>query len=253
MSAPAAEPQAIASRATRPPPAWALPFAWTGALLFALSLTYFAYAYAVRFGRAAEGDSVVRPILINAVLFTLFAVHHSVFARSGAKAWLRRRVHAAIERSVYVWAASLLFIAVCWGWQLVPGVAYTVPPPWSLTGYAVQGAGLLLTVKGSKVLDVLDLSGVRSVLEPPPSAARHVPLITTGVYGLVRHPIYLGWALLVFGAPHMTATRLVFAVISTLYLVVAIPWEERGLVREFGAPYEAYRRQVRWRMLPRLY
>jgi protein-S-isoprenylcysteine O-methyltransferase Ste14 len=101
---------------------------------------------------------------------------------------------------------------------------------------------------------VLDLAGVRPILEArSASAPRHVPLVTTGVFGLVRHPIYLGWALIVFGTPHMTATRLTFAIISTLYLAIAIPWEERGLVGEFGAQYDAYRRQVRWRMIPFVY
>jgi protein-S-isoprenylcysteine O-methyltransferase Ste14 len=74
-----------------------------------------------------------------------------------------------------------------------------------------------------------------------------------GLYGLVRHPLYLGWALMVFGAPDMTATRALFAVVSTGYLALAIPWEERGLLLTFGAGYAAYQRQVRWRMLPWIY
>jgi methanethiol S-methyltransferase len=81
----------------------------------------------------------------------------------------------------------------------------------------------------------------------------HPRLVTSGVYAVVRHPLYFGWALLVFGAPHMTMTRAVFAVVSTLYLAVAIPWEERSLTTTFGADYEAYARRVRWRMVPFLY
>ena len=51
----------------------------------------------------------------------------------------------------------------------------------------------------------------------------------------------------------MTATRASFAVISTAYLALAIPWEERGLIETFGADYQAYRTKVRWRMLPGVY
>jgi protein-S-isoprenylcysteine O-methyltransferase Ste14 len=75
-------------------------------------------------------------------------------------------------------------------------------------------------------------------------------LTVGGPYTWVRHPIYLGWVLLVFGAPAMTTGRLCFATVSTLYLIVAIPLEERSLTGEFGAAYARYRRQVRWRLIP---
>ncbi len=74
-----------------------------------------------------------------------------------------------------------------------------------------------------------------------------------GPYGWVRHPIYLGWMLMVFGTPAMTATRLAFAVISSAYLVIAIWWEERSLVEVFGERYRRYQRDVRWRMIPFVY
>ncbi len=51
----------------------------------------------------------------------------------------------------------------------------------------------------------------------------------------------------------MTATRAAFAVISTAYLMIAIPWEERGLVETFGPKYEEYRRSVKTRMIPWVY
>jgi protein-S-isoprenylcysteine O-methyltransferase Ste14 len=75
-------------------------------------------------------------------------------------------------------------------------------------------------------------------------------LTIRGPYRWVRHPIYLGWVLVVFGAPAMTTGRLLFAAVSTIYLVVAIPLEERSLAVEFGTAYSAYQRQVRWRLIP---
>ena len=101
---------------------------------------------------------------------------------------------------------------------------------------------------------MLDLAGVRAtLLARSGEAARHVPLQTGGLFGLVRHPIYLGWVLFVFGAPRMTLTRFVFACVSTAYLAAAIPLEERGLIGAFGDEYTRYRRRVRWRMLPFVY
>jgi protein-S-isoprenylcysteine O-methyltransferase Ste14 len=71
-----------------------------------------------------------------------------------------------------------------------------------------------------------------------------------GPFRVVRHPIYLGWMLMVLLTPLMTANRLLFAVVSSAYLILAIPWEEKSLVEGHGDPYREYQRTVRWRVLP---
>lgn len=224
--------------------------AWTGGLLFVASLAYFLYAYLVIFGRPAEPGPALLPAAIDILLFSGFALHHSAFARTSFRAWVRRVASPRLERSIYVWISSVLLFAVCWLWRPVPGELYRLSGAWWWLGLAVQAAGIAITLVGSRALDPLELAGLRSFY---PSRAGDVRLITSGLYGIVRHPLYFGWALLVFGTPHMTMTRFVFAVVSTAYLMVAIPWEERGLVATFGEEYERYRRKVRWRMLPLLY
>jgi protein-S-isoprenylcysteine O-methyltransferase Ste14 len=79
------------------------------------------------------------------------------------------------------------------------------------------------------------------------------PFVAHGAYGLVRHPIYLGWFLMVWPTPLMTGGRLTFAAISSFYLLIAIPWEERSLEQQHGEAYLRYARQVRWRVIPGLY
>ena len=232
-----------------------LSFAWLAALAFAGSLGYFAYMYSVPFGADGGGARGAMALLsaealVNYALFTGFALHHSLFARPALKRMVERVVPASLERSVYVMVASALFIAVCAWWQAVPGTAWTLPGPARAAGYAAQAAGVVITLLGARALDALELAGVRQAgRRPLPSR----PLKVDGVYGLVRHPLYFAWVLLVFGAPDMTMTRLSFALVSTLYLMVAIPFEERGLVETFGAGYASYRGKVRWRMLPGLY
>lgn len=220
--------------------------------MFAASLGFFLYSYLVRFGRPAERPGVVVPIAINAALFTFFALHHSLFARPFVKRWLFGGL-TLMERPAYVWVASLLFIAVCAAWRPVPGELYHVTSPLALAAYAVHAAGIVLTARGSARLDVLDLAGVRAVSRSAAAAEAHVPLQTRGVYGFVRHPVYFAWVLMVAGTPHMTMTRFTFAVISTLYLAIAIPFEERGLIDVFGQEYRDYQKRVRWRMIPGLY
>jgi protein-S-isoprenylcysteine O-methyltransferase Ste14 len=231
-----------------------LVIAWSGAAMFTGSLTWFLYSYVVRFGAPSPGAALIAPVTQNVLMFSVFALHHSLLARARAKRWVQRVVSPELERSVYTWAASLLFIAVCGWWRPVPGTLYRVHGSWALIGYAVQALGIIVTARGSAAIDVLDLAGVRPVLLARSGRGRdHVALETRGIYRIVRHPIYFGWALFVFGAPDMTATRFVFAVVSTTYLVVAIPWEERDLIESFGASYEDYRRYVRWRIFPGIY
>ena len=236
------------------PPALSSAFAWVGAALFAASLLFFLYAYLVVFGEPAGSGDWGRPVCVNTLLFSVFALHHSVLARPPVRQMVRRLVPPSLERSLYTWAASLLFLAVCWLWRPVPGVVYRLEGAWWWLGAASQAAGMLIAYFGSTALDALDLAGVRQVRDARSGAVpAHVPLQTTGVYRLVRHPIYLGWILLVFGAPTMTATRLVFAIVSGAYLAIAVPFEERGLIDVFGEHYRAYQREVRWRMLPGVY
>jgi methanethiol S-methyltransferase len=227
--------------------------AWTGGLLFVVSLGYFLYCYFVVFGRPAHAGSVVAPALIDTALFTAFALHHSLFARTPLKSWVGRTTSPLLERSLYTWIASALFIGVCASWQPVPGELYNLHGPARWAGFAAQAAGVVLTFLGARALDVLDLAGVRTVLVSRGAQRPRARLVTSGAFRLVRHPLYLGWALVVFGAPQMTATRFIFAVVSTAYLVLAIPWEERSLTDTFGPAYDEYRTRVRWRMVPGVY
>jgi protein-S-isoprenylcysteine O-methyltransferase Ste14 len=234
----------------------ALVAAWIGAGLFAWSLAWFVYCYLVRYGQPASSDAILPPLLVNVFLFSAFALHHSVLARSGIKRTISRVVPCGLERSLYTWTASLLFLGVCTWWRPVPGVLYQLDGGWRAGAWAIQVLGVLITLRASSVLDILDLAGVRDVQrsDGDPPVDRATPHLTTrGLYGIVRHPLYFAWALFVFASPTMTGTRAAFAVISTAYLLVAIPWEERGLIDTFGPEYELYRRQVPSRMIPFLY
>jgi len=241
-------------RALSTPTSAALAIVWTGLLAFGASLVFFVYSFVVRCSEAPAPGSAAVPALVNVVLFSIFALHHTLFARTPLKAWVRRTVPPYLERSLYTWVASVLFLLVCWWWQPVPGVLYRLPPPLSWIGVGAQAAGGLLMLLSSGAIDMLDLAGVRPVLSAQSGIhPGHVPLETSGFYGFVRHPVYFGWTLFVFDAPDMTATRAVFAVVSCAYLALAVPFEERSLIDTFGTDYEEYRTKVRWRMVPGLY
>lgn len=222
-------------------------FVWLGALLFVASLVSFLIVYELRLGEpAAAGDGSAAPaVLFNVALFTVFALHHSVMARSGAKAWITRIVPQDLERSAYVWIASLLFLAVCWLWKPLPGMMWDAEGAWVWLLLLVQGVGVWLTIRAAGMISVFELAGVRQA-----NHQRPVEFKATGPFGLVRHPIYLGWMLLVFASTPMTASKLLFAVVSSAYLLAAIPWEEASLIEAFGEKYRSYQGQVKSRILP---
>ena len=68
--------------------------------------------------------------------------------------------------------------------------------------------------------------------------------MTPWLYRIVRHPQYLGWLLIFWGTPTMTAGHLLFAAALSGYILVAIRFEERDLLKHIGADYERYRQQV---------
>jgi protein-S-isoprenylcysteine O-methyltransferase Ste14 len=220
-------------------------FVWLGGTLFVMALAACAWSFTVVMGRpvAWTGWSAVAA---DSFLLTLFAAHHSFFARDRAKAWLQRAVPAPLLRSAYVWIASVLLLAVSLAWQPIGGEVYTATGVLAMALTAVQLAGLLITAGGVARIDPLELAGIH-----PPAGSEGLQV--TGPYRWVRHPLYFGWLLMVFGAAHVTGDRLTFAIVTTTYLIVAIPWEERSLRRSFGEAYARYTRDVRWRMIPFIY
>lgn len=220
-------------------------FIWLGGAIFAVALAVTGWTYVVVFAADLpyQGGTAV---LIDTLLFSCFALHHTVTAREAIKTRIAALIPAALVRSLYVWIASLLLLAVDLLWQPIGGHLYRVPWPMAALFLLVQLAGVWWTVRGTRAIDPLELAGIRE-------RAAATDLQVDGPYGVVRHPLYLGWLLMVWGTAEMTGDRLAFAAVSTAYLVVAIPFEERSLVRLFGARYQHYRERVRWRMLPFIY
>jgi len=220
-------------------------FVWVGGALFVASLAWCLGWYLFILGQPAPAGAW--PALIaDVLLLALFAMHHSVFARPRVKTLMTRAVRAGLERSVYVWIASALLIVVCLAWQRVGGTLYSATG-WRAAAHAgLQLSGVAIIAWSVAGIDPLELAGIRG-------QRQRGPLQTTGPYGWVRHPLYFGWVLAAFGAAHMTGDRLAFAVITTAYLVIAVPWEEQSLVQTFGDEYRQYQQRVRWRIVPYVY
>jgi methanethiol S-methyltransferase len=219
-------------------------FLWIGGAIFVAALLICGWLYIVVLGRSSP-EVHLAAAAADAGLFTLFALHHSVFARDPIKR-LFGSLSPQTIRSLYVYVASALLIAMCLAWRQVGGEVYHFSGIAAVPFIAAQLAGIWITALAVRLLDPLELAGIH----PERTNQR---LQFDGMYGWVRHPIYLGWVLAVFGTPHLTGDRLTFAVVTTSYLVAAVPFEERSLRRAFGAEYARYTRAVRWRIVPFIY
>jgi methanethiol S-methyltransferase len=238
-------------------------YALVAAALFPTSLVAGVWLYYSLGSPSATASPSVSPaaaVLSNVLLFGLFAVHHSLLARTHAKGWLTRHVPPSLERSTYVLIASALFLVVVFAWQPVPGLWYRLESWPARLLYAVQCIGIGMALLSAKAIDPFELAGLRQAMTfgrtPRPASDAGVAeemFTSTGLYGVVRHPIYFAWLLMVWATPIMTSGRATFSAVTTAYLVLAIPWEERSLMERYGAFYQRYRDKVRYRLLPRIY
>jgi len=195
---------------------------------------------------AAPVGPLWEALLVNSLLLGVFALQHSVMARPGFKAWWTRFVPAPAERSTYVMFTNLALILLFWQWRPMGGVIWEVQDP-TARGifHGLYAAGWLIVLGTTFLLNHFDLFGLRQVwlyLCGKPYTA--LGFKTPGPYKVVRHPLYVGWLIAFWATPTMTTAHLVFAVGMTLYILVAIRFEERDLVEHLGEPYADYRRTV---------
>lgn len=191
-------------------------------------------------------SSAVEAVVINLLLMALFAVQHSVMARQRFKAWWTQMVPKPVERSTYVLFASLSLLLLFWQWRPMTAIVWNVEEPdLAVTIITLSLAGWSLVFMSSFIINHFELFGLSQVTnhlidkEAPPARFR-TPLF----YKFVRHPIYLGFIIAFWAAPTMTVGHLLFAAVTTIYILLGIALEERDLVAMFGDEYRRYKQRV---------
>jgi len=195
---------------------------------------------------AAAEESFSQALLINILLVVLFAIQHSGMARQEFKRWWTTFVPQPIERSTYVLLSSVALLFLFWQWRPMGGIVWEVDDPIGRLGLRLFfGLGCGIVLVSTFLLNHFDLFGVRQVYLYL-RGKEYTPLDfkTPGFYQYVRHPLYVGWLFFFWATPTMTAAHLVLALFTTAYILVAIQFEERDLVRFYGHAYTDYRQRV---------
>jgi protein-S-isoprenylcysteine O-methyltransferase Ste14 len=192
-------------------------------------------------------------IVVNLLLMSLFAIQHSVMARPAFKRWSAKFLAPACQRSTYVLLSSLILLLLFWQWRPIP------TPIWQASGLAawlltaVHWLGWLIAFASTHMIDHFDLFGLRQAFVAFRGAEISGQSFKTPLlYKIVRHPLMLGFLLAFWATPEMTTGHLLFALANTAYILVALQFEERDLIAEFGATYRDYRRRVPM-LVPRLF
>jgi protein-S-isoprenylcysteine O-methyltransferase Ste14 len=119
---------------------------------------------------------------------------------------------------------------------------YTIPKPWVVFFLFVQVFSLLILLIGLKQTGALEFSGLNVFLGK--NLAESQSMNTSGLYKIVRHPLYSAGFVLMWCSPVMTRNSLLVSVCLSIYMVVGAIFEERKLVIEFGDIYRDYRKKV---------
>ena len=184
--------------------------------------------------------------LVDLGLIAFFGLQHSLMARQGFKKMWTKIVPEAVERSIYVLAASLVLIVLFLLWRPIPQAIWHVDNIVGVAAiWALFALGWLLVLLSTFLLGHFELFGLKQVyLNLMGKSGRSAEFRQPLFYKIVRHPLYAGFFLAFWATPTMTLGHLLFALGMSMYMLIAIQYEERDLVALFGSDYERYQRDV---------
>jgi methanethiol S-methyltransferase len=185
-------------------------------------------------------------VAIDVLLIGLFAAQQSIMARQGFKSWWTRIVSKPVERSTYVLFSGLALMTVFWQWRPMTAVVWSLSDPVLANAMtALSLLGWLLAVGSTFLINHFELFGLQQVITNLVGKDMPVPRFRTPLfYKVVRHPLYSGLLIAVWATPAMTAGHLLFASLTTVYILGGIILEERDLIKLFGEDYRRYQARV---------
>lgn len=203
-------------------------------------------------------------LLNNLLLIGLFAVQHSLFARTRLRSAIERCLPWSEDRfypSFYALGSSLAILALChfwipmnatvwsvgeWSWLARPIITVDMFF-WAMTLISVLSIHRFQLCGGEPLVEFL-FGRVQSLHK---MVQEDKKLVTTGVYGIVRHPAMFFLILSIWTVPLMSAGQFLLSAGLTIYIVFAVKvFEEPQLVEEYKQDYIKYKCDVPYQLIP---
>ena len=179
-------------------------------------------------------------LMVNLALLALFGLQHSGMARR----WFKRFIPAPMERSLYLLATSAVLVLLFVRWEPMPDSVWFFRVKWPFQ--LLQGIAGVIVVWATLSQGALHFMGFHQAWRWARGGVYSPPAFQTpGLYRYSRHPMMIGTLLFLWVTPDMTQGHALFAAVTTLYVLLAVRWEERDLERTHGDAYRTYRQRVR--------
>jgi protein-S-isoprenylcysteine O-methyltransferase Ste14 len=224
-----------------------------GTMTYTMFLGVFLYAAAFVIGlpvpKTMNGPmtySLSEAMPVNLMLVLLFGLQHTIMARPGFKRVWTRVIPSAVERNVYVLMTNLALLLLFWQWRPIDMYVWNFSDGLMMTiGYSIGIAGWLTVLVTTFLINHFDLFGLRQAwMYFRGRPYKQLPFVMPGPYRIVRHPLYVGWLMAFWGTPVMSVAHLMFAMGMTIYILIAIQYEEPDLMEYHGEKYRKYRESV---------
>ncbi|MEZ4527793.1 MAG: NnrU family protein [Desulfobacterales bacterium] len=184
-------------------------------------------------------------LCFDAGLSLLFFVQHSLMVRQFFRRRMEKIIPAYAYPAFYALVSGIVLLTVVILWQtsdMVYGQASGIC-------YGMLRMLFLLSVLGffwaSAELKYFDPFGIRSLSAYLDSRACPSPVFTVrGIYRKIRHPFYFFTLVMIWTCPKLSADRILFNILWSLWIAAGAVWEERDLVRVFGDEYRAYQQKT---------
>jgi protein-S-isoprenylcysteine O-methyltransferase Ste14 len=208
-------------------------------------LLFMSFLFLGSYNLVELGMNDFQVLIFDAFLCLLFFGQHSVMARKPFRQWLKRFLPSQYSGAIYAVASGAAVLVLIIFWQEAAHMLISPQGPFRLilrVIFFLAIAGVAWTIWALGIFVNFRLQPMVDELRGRQSAS---DLVTErGPYRWIRHPLYLSSLLMIWSFPDLTLDRFLFNLLFTVWVIVAILLEERGLVATFGESYRNYQREV---------